>query len=197
MSVRGPFKYRKAVLAGVVALGLTGTGAAFVWAASDPAPPSPSQSQSERGKSDDAPGQKKPDKPQRPQHLHSEGVVKKADGTFQTILEQRGTVEAVSDTSITVKSEDGYSQAYAVNADTKVTKAPAVEPDDSQGTDDGGKRLKPAEGTIADIATGDAVRVSGVKDGDQATADRIAEGAGDGPGFGMGRGHGHGKGHSK
>ncbi|SEQ17361.1 DUF5666 domain-containing protein [Arthrobacter sp. OV608] len=197
MSVRGPFKYRKAVLAGVVALGLTGTGAAFVWAASDPAPPSPSQSQSERGKSDDAPGQKKPDKPQRPQHLHSEGVVKKADGTFQTILEQRGTVEAVSDTSITVKSEDGYSQEYTVNADTKVTKAPAAEPDNSQGTDDGGKRLKRTEGTIADIATGDTVRISGVKDGDQATAERIAEGAGDGPGFGMGRGHGHAKGHSK
>ncbi|MDQ0924259.1 hypothetical protein QF038_002767 [Pseudarthrobacter sp. W1I19] len=197
MSGREPLKYRKAVLAGAVALALTGTGVAFAWAANDPASPPPSQSQSERGKSDEAPGQKKPDKSQRPQHLHSEGVVKKADGTFQTILEQRGTVEAVSDTSITVKSEDGYSQAYAVNADTKVTKAPAAEPDNAQGTDDGGKRLKPAEGTIADIATGDTVRIAGVKDGDQATAERISEGAGDGPGFGMGRGHGHGKGHSK
>jgi hypothetical protein len=172
MSVRDPLKIRKAMLAGAIALALTGTGVAFAWAASDSGSPSPSQSQSAPGTSDRAPGQNKPDKAQRPQHLHGESVVKKADGTFQTVLEQRGTVEAVSDTSITVKSEDGYSQVYVVNADTKV---------------------KPS---IADIAAGDTVRISGVKSGDQATAERIAEGAGDGPGLGMGRGHGHGKGHN-
>jgi hypothetical protein len=170
MSVRDPLKIRKSMLAGAVALALTGTGVAFAWAAGDSASPSPSPSQSQS-----APGQDsrkaKPDKAQRPQHLHSESVVKKADGTFQTILEQRGTVESVSTTSITVKSEDGYSRTYAVNADTKV---------------------KPS---IADIATGDAVRISGVKNGDQATAERIVEGAGAGPGLGLGRGHGHG--HSK
>jgi len=177
MSVRDPLKIRKAVLAGAVALALTGTGAAFAWAAGDSAPPSPSpsQSQSAPGKSGQAPGQNKPDKAQRPQQLHSESVVKKADGTFQTILEQRGTAEAVSGTSITVKSEDGYSQTYAVSADTKV---------------------RPS---ITDIATGDTVRISGVKNGDQATAERIVEGAGDVPGLGLGRGngHGHGKGHNK
>jgi hypothetical protein len=206
MFVRDPLKIRKTVLAGAVALALTGTGVAFAWAAGDSASPSPSpsQSQSAPGKSDAAPGQNKKDRSQRPQHLHGESVVKKADGTFQTILEQRGTVEAVSDTSITVKSEDGYSQTYTVNADTKVHKAPAAASDSSpgsessEGTDDGGKRAKPAEGTIADIATGDTVRISGVKDGDQATAERIAEGAGESPGLGLGRGngHGHGKGHN-
>ncbi|WP_455833858.1 DUF5666 domain-containing protein [Pseudarthrobacter siccitolerans] len=175
MSVRDLLKIRKAVLAGAVALALTGTGAAFAWAAGDSAPPStsPSESQSAPGKSGQAPGHNKPDKAQRPQQLHSESVVKKADGTFQTILEQRGTAEAVSSTSITVKSEDGYSQTYAVNADTKV---------------------KPS---IADIATGDTVRITGVKDGGQATAERIVEGAGDVPGLGLGRGNGHGKGHNK
>ncbi|VXC63125.1 conserved exported hypothetical protein [Arthrobacter sp. 9AX] len=178
MNVREPFKYRKAMLAGVVALALTGTGVAVAWAASDSGSPSPSASQSQSAPGQDNGRDKnkdkaKPDKSQRPQHLHSESVVKKADGTFQTILEQHGTVEAVSDSSITVKSEDGYSQAYTVNAETKV---------------------RPS---IADIATGDAVRISGVKNGDQATAERIVEGAGDGPGLGMGRGHGHGKGHNK
>jgi hypothetical protein len=133
--------------------------------------------------------------------LHSESVVKKADGTFETHVSQRGTVESVSDSAITVKSEDGYSLTYAVNADTKVTKVPAVAPDSSQGTDssretdDGGKRVKPSGGTIADIAAGATVRISGVKNGDQVTAERIAEGAGGGPGLGMGRGHG--KGHHK
>jgi hypothetical protein len=218
MSVQDPIRIRRTMLAGAVALALTGTGAAFAWAARDSASQPPSQSSSPPpGKSGEAPGQDKPDKTQRPQHLHGESVVKKADGTFQTILEQRGTVEAVSDTSITVKSEDGYSRTYAVNADTKITTAPAAAPDsspgtgrspgtdDSQGTDDspgaddGGKRARPAEGTIADIATGDAVRISGTKNGDQAMAERIAEGTGDGPGLGLGRGNGlgHGKGHNK
>jgi hypothetical protein len=196
MLVRDPFKIRKTVLAGAVALALTGTGVAIAWAA-DPPSPSPSSS-SAPGNSEKGPGHNKPAKSQRPQHLHGESVVKKADGTLQANLDQRGTVEAVSETSITVKSEDGYSQTYAVNADTKIHKAPAAASDSSPGTDDGGKRVKPSQGTIADIATGDTVRISGVKNGDQATAERIAEGGGDGPGLGLGRGngHGHGKGHN-
>lgn len=193
MSVKDALKIRKALLAGAVALTLTGAGVAIAWAA-DSSQPSPSQS---------APGQEnrpaKPDKTQRPQHLHSEGVVRKADGTFQTVLEQRGTVESVSDTSITVKSEDGYSQTYAVNAETKIKQVPAPAANGSSAMPDGGKRLKPTGGTIADIAAGDTVRISGVRNGDQATAVRILEGAGDGPGLGLGRGHekGHGKGHDK
>ena len=191
MSVRDPLKIRKGLLAGAVALTLTGAGVAFAWAADSPQP-SPSQS---------APGQEnrpaKPDKSQRPQHLHSEGVVKKADGTFQTVLEQRGTVESVSDTSITVKSEDGYSQTYAVNAETKIKQVPAPAADGSSATPDGGKRLKPTDGTIADIAAGDTVRISGVRNGDQALAERIVEGVGEGPGLGLGRGHDKGHGHEK
>jgi hypothetical protein len=198
MSIREPLKLRKAVLAGAVALALTGTGVAIAWAA-DPSPPSssaPGNSDKAQGhnKPDKAQGHNKPDKAQRPQHLHGESVVKKADGTFVTELGQRGTVEAVSGTSITVKSEDGYSQAYTVNAETKISQVPAG--DSTPGPAEGGKRPKPAAGSIADIATGDLVRISGVKNGDQVTAERISEG-GDRPGLGMGRGHGHGKGHSK
>jgi hypothetical protein len=195
MSVREPLKFRKSLLAGAVALALTGTGAAFAWAASDSAPPSPSPSQSQA-----APGQEnrkaKPGKAQRPQHLHSESVVKKADGTFATELAQRGTVDTVSATSINVKSEDGYSQTYAVNAETKITQVPAAAAG-SSATPDAGKRLKPAAGTIADIAAGDVVRISGEKTGDKVTAGRIIEGGDDHPGLGHGRGHGHGKGHRK
>lgn len=95
-------------------------------------------------------------------------MVKKADGTFETELTQHGTVEAASETSVTVKSEDGYTQTYVINADTKV---------------------KPS---LAEVAAGDAVRISGVKNGDQATAERIVEGAGAGAGPGLGRGHGKG-----
>jgi len=180
MVAREPMRARKALLAGAVALALTGTGTALAWSATGT--PTPSPSQTAPGK-DTAPGQqdKRDKKAQRPQALHGEGVVKNADGTFQTVLEQRGTVESVSDSAITVKSEDGYSQTYAVNADTRITMFP---------TGDDGKRLKPTDGTTADIAAGDTVRISGTKDGDKAAAKRIVKGAGDGPGLGLGRGHG-------
>ncbi|MET3203307.1 MULTISPECIES: hypothetical protein [unclassified Arthrobacter] len=195
MLVQEPFRFRKVLLAGVVALALTGTGVAIAWSADTP---SPSPSASGPGKSDKAPGQEKPAKAQRPQHLHSESVVKKADGSFETVLTQQGTVDAVSETSVTVKSEDGFTQTYAVNADTKIIKFPAPAADGSPATGDDGKRLKRSEVTIAEIATGEAVRISGVKSGDDATARQIVEGAGAGPGNGLGKslgkGHGHGMG---
>lgn len=184
MSVREPLRIRKALLAGVVALALTGTGVAIAWSATDSPSPSPSES---------APG--KSDKAQRPQHLHSESVVKKADGTFETVLSQQGTVESVSETSVTVKSEDGFTQTYAVKAETKVIKFPAPAADGTPAKGDDGKRLKPSEVTIAEIATGEAVRVSGVKNGDTVTAKKVVEGAGTGPGLGLGKGMG--KGHAK
>ncbi|QHK22068.1 hypothetical protein GU243_23070 [Pseudarthrobacter psychrotolerans] len=196
MSVQEPLRFRKVLLAGVVALALTGTGVAIAWSADTP---SPSPSASAPGRSDQAPSQDKPAKAQRPQHLHSESVVKKADGTFETVLTQQGTVDAVSATSVTVKSEDGFTQTYAVNADTRVVKFPAPAADGSPAKGDDGKRLKRSDVTIAEIATGEAVRVSGVKNGDNATARQIVEGAGNGPGLGkgLGKGHGHGLGHAK
>lgn len=199
MPVRKPLRFRKAALGGAVALALTGTGVAFAWSAGDSPSPDPSSSTSWPGKSDKAPGQaasgqNKPDKSQRPQQLHSESVVKKADGTFETQLSQRGTVESVSDTSITVKSDDGYTQTYTVDAETRITRIPPAAPDGPARGDDG-KRLKPSDGTIADIAAGEAVRIAGVRNGGQARAERIAEGAGDAPGLGTGRGQGLGKGH--
>lgn len=198
MSVREPLRIRKALLAGVVALALTGTGVAIAWSATDSPSPSPSPSETASGKQD-----RKQDKAQRPQHLHSESVVKKADGTFETILSQQGTVDAVSPTSVTVKSEDGFTQSYAVNADTKIIKFPAPAADGSAATGDDGKRLKPSAVTMAEIATGDAVRVSGGKNGTEVTARQIVKGAGTGPGLGLGKGQGkglakgHGKGHGK
>lgn len=202
MSVREPMRLRKAMLAGVVALALIGAGTAIAWSAADS--PSPTPSPSASGKSGEpAPGESAPGKPgkvdksQRPQQLHSESVVKKADGTFETQLTQQGTVGSVSPTSVTVKSEDGFTRSYAVNAETKITKIPPPAADGSPAKGDDGKRLRPAAGTIADITAGDTVQISGVKNGDQAMAKRIVEGARTGPGKGLGsgQGHGHGKGH--
>ncbi|MDE8667442.1 hypothetical protein PY310_02465 [Pseudarthrobacter sp. H3Y2-7] len=206
MSVREPMRLRKAMLAGMVALALTGAGTAIAWSAGDPPSPSPtptpSASGSAPGKAPEtapgaAPGQPgEAHKSQRPQQLHGESVVKKADGTFETQLTQRGTVDSVSSTSVTVKSEDGFTQNYAVNAETQITMFPAPAADGSPSKGADGKKLKPTAGTIADIAAGDAVRISGVKNGDRATAAGIVKGAPARADKGLGLGKGHGKGHA-
>jgi hypothetical protein len=52
--------------------------------------------------------------------IHGSVVTPKQGGGYQTVDGQRGTVEAVSSTSITVKSKDGFTKTYVVTADTLV-----------------------------------------------------------------------------
>ena len=54
---------------------------------------------------------------QRP--LHGETVVSDGKGGFTTELTQTGDVTAASDTSVTVRSQDGYSHTYVLNTDTR------------------------------------------------------------------------------
>ena len=52
--------------------------------------------------------------------IHGELVVPDGNGGFQTVVVQRGTASKVGSDSITVKSDDGYTQTYDVPADTGV-----------------------------------------------------------------------------
>jgi hypothetical protein len=85
--------------------------------------------------------------------LHGEFVTAKDGGGYETIATQQGEVTAVSATSITVKSADGYSRTYTVNADTKVNNS----------------------GKIADITTGETVRIRAVVSDGTATATSISD----------------------
>jgi hypothetical protein len=78
--------------------------------------------------------------------LHSESVVSDGNGGYTTVRTQTGEVTAVSDASITVKSDDGYSSTYAITADTQ---------------------------TSGDLATGTTVSVRATVSGDDATATQI------------------------
>lgn len=78
--------------------------------------------------------------------LHGAAVVKKGDQLL-TVQRQRGEATAVSDNSITVKSEDGFEATYTIDQKTKVRKARQ-------------------DGAVSDITTGQTVRVVGVKEGD-------------------------------
>jgi hypothetical protein len=88
-----------------------------------------------------------PDGPGRelPGALHGEFTTKAPSGGYQVMAMQVGDATAVSATSITVKSEDGYSRTYAVTDDTLVNAGNVG---------------------IGDVKTGDKVRVLAlVKDG--------------------------------
>jgi hypothetical protein len=189
-------------VAGGIVVALSGAGAAAVWAGTAPsavplagpttsaAPPpgnSPPGSPPVEGQA-----QKK----NRAVPLHGESVVKKDDGGFETRLTQQGAIEAVSSASITVRSEDGFSQTYALNAGTKITKLPPPAADGTIPRDSAGKRLKPTAAAAADLKTGDQVRIKGVKDASGITAGHIVAGAPGlpGPGNGVGRGLGNGLG---
>jgi hypothetical protein len=52
--------------------------------------------------------------------LHGEFTTRKPGGGYQVMATQVGDVTAVSATSVTVKSEDGYSRTYAVTEKTLV-----------------------------------------------------------------------------
>ena len=87
--------------------------------------------------------------------LHGEFTVKKPDGSgYQTVASQTGQVTAVSPTSITVKSEDGFSKTYSVDENTVV----------NAGRDG-----------IGSVKNGDTVNVAGVIDGGNAKAAAVMD----------------------
>ncbi|MCX2931995.1 hypothetical protein ORI20_17070 [Mycobacterium sp. CVI_P3] len=51
--------------------------------------------------------------------LHGENVVADGEGGFSTELTQTGAVTAASDTSVTVRSQDGYSRTYVLDTGTR------------------------------------------------------------------------------
>lgn len=86
--------------------------------------------------------------------LHGSFVVPDGSGGYRTLVMQRGAATKVSDTSITVRSEDGFEQTYAITADTAVGA-------DRQG--------------VAGIAKGAAVAVMGEQKGSGVTALHVAD----------------------
>lgn len=102
---------RTTVAAVGIAAALAALGGVVVYAATD------GSSQGHLGGG--PPGWGGPGGPGFQRTLHGENVVSDGKGGFSTELTQTGDVTAASDTSITVRSQDGYSQTYVVGADTR------------------------------------------------------------------------------
>ncbi|MDR6686003.1 hypothetical protein J2Y41_001561 [Arthrobacter sp. 1088] len=159
---------RKAFIASGIAVALTGGAAAAVWAGTQPSPSPSSATASPSPTTTD--GAKRPEG--RAHGIHGEHVVKEPDGTFRTVVTQTGKIESVNSTSITVKSDDGFTQSYAITSDTRISRMPTKLSELRNGK---GKPTLPSA-TAADLKTGDTVRIAGSKDGDTVTAQRIVAG---------------------
>ncbi len=83
--------------------------------------------------------------------LHGEFTVKGKGGTPTNLAEQRGTVNAVSSTAITLTSTDGFSHTYVVDSSTHV-------------------RVDGTKGSITGVKTGQVATVLAKVNGDTDTA---------------------------
>jgi hypothetical protein len=81
--------------------------------------------------------------------IHGEFTTTAPGGGYETLATQVGTVTSVSSSSITVKSVDGFTRFYGIDANTEVT---AV------------------NNGISDVKSGDTVRVLAVVSGGKASA---------------------------
>jgi hypothetical protein len=177
---------RKALIAGGIAVVLTGGGVAAVWAAgqivpayvvsatptstTSPATPSPGAT----SPATPSPGKGRPF-PVLPRGLagpgiHGEFTVKNKDGSYTTLVTQRGTVQSISDSSISVKSDDGFTQSYAITSSTTIVRFPVA------GTGTQGRRPSLQTIKATDLKAGDTVAVSGTKSGTAVTATHIIGG---------------------
>lgn len=86
--------------------------------------------------------------------IHGELTVPDGNGGYRTMVIQRGTVTDVSSTSVTVKSDDGYTKTYKVDDNTLVNAG--------------------NEG-IGDVKKDDKVNVRGFMDGDTALAANVTD----------------------
>ncbi len=102
------------------------------------------------------------------QLLHGTEVVQQGTKVV-TIEEQAGKVTAVSATSITVKSTDGYTETYVVGSTTQIGK-------------------KGSLAKISAVAVGDTVRIEGLKSGSTVTASHVMDGVPTMPAYGGPRG---------
>lgn len=142
------------LVAGVAALAMAGIGGGIAFAAdsgsttttpaapASPASPSPHGHHGARGVRGGA-------------MEHGELTVRTSTGD-QVIDVQRGQVSAVSATSVTVRSTDGFTATYTVGSASKV-------------------RVQKNASTIANVHTGDNVAVAATKSGNTNTLRRLTD----------------------
>ena len=137
---------RKTIAAVAIAVGVAAAGGAAIYAAGGSSDASATTTQGMPGGGQQAgPGGQSS---ALTSALHGEYVVSDGNGGYTTELTQTGTVTAISSTSVTAQSTDGYSKTYTIDSGT----------------------------AVSDIATGDTVTVVATVSGDTATVESLTEG---------------------
>ena len=157
-----PGRVRRGIVIGTLVIGLGGAGGAAVWATGTPTPvPSAADTASAPAKGGGQ-GLKHGLVPHGLLRggLHGEVTVKKGDGTYATIVGQRGTVTEATDARLTVRSEDGYEHSYTLTDETGIHAA--------------GQRDTAL--TPRDLAAGDEVAVRALRSGSEDTAQQVVKG---------------------
>src|ERR687897_225366 len=159
-------KVAQIIAAGIGTVALAGgIGAGLAYADPDPTPtvnPSATPSASPTDKpdrKDKADRKDMEDKARRHpgllrRALHGEVTLR--GEKHRVVVFPRGVVETVSASAVTVKSEDGFTGSYVLNAETRV-------------------RKEKQEATLSDIKPKDKVRVLATKDGSTLTAKAIRD----------------------
>ena len=108
-------------VAGVAAAGVLGTAGVAAATSNDSTPaPTASAAPSNSAAPSDHPKAKRARRALIGRGMHGEWVVKGEDGKPVTLETIRGTVTAVGSSRLTVKAEDGFTETFATNSDTKV-----------------------------------------------------------------------------
>jgi hypothetical protein len=89
--------------------------------------------------------------------LHSQATVQAPDGTTKVVVSQSGDITDVTDTTITVKSSDGYDATYTIDKFTSIS-------------------LNGTNGAMSSLKQGDTVRVIGSKSGSATHAEAVTDG---------------------
>jgi hypothetical protein len=86
--------------------------------------------------------------------VHGQVTIREKNGTYETVDVQQGTVTAVSSSSLTIKSADGYTATYAVSSSITVDTKTAG---------------------IGSVKSGDSVMVEAQVSGSKVTATRVQD----------------------
>ena len=89
--------------------------------------------------------------------LHSEATVEAPDGTTKVVVSQTGDITDSTDSTITVKSTDGFEATYTIDKNTRIS-------------------LNGTDGTASSLKKGDTVHVFGAKSGSTSHADAVMDG---------------------
>ncbi|MGH9190682.1 MAG: hypothetical protein ACRD0Q_11760 [Acidimicrobiales bacterium] len=95
--------------------------------------------------------------------IHGEFTTKAPGGGYQTMATQRGEATAVSASSITVKSEDGFSRTYTVDDNTLVN-AGNSGIDDVKTGDQVGVMAVVKDGKASAVAIHDGTQIGAIRD---------------------------------